>query len=97
MEPIDQIRPGNTDDQDDETGIELPEEESEETAATALLPLNFFQGREINPGTEIRVRIDKVLDGQAQVSFIGDEAGPDNDVDDFETDEGDEELAGYME
>lgn len=78
----------------DEIGMEVDEGGGEEES-TGLLPNSFFQGKELKPGTVCKVRIEKVLDGQVQVSYV-----PHNESEPAPGEEHDEpdddEMSGYM-
>lgn len=50
-------------------------EEGKSKAKTALLPLDFFQGKELQPGDTCTIRVEQVMDDQAAVSYVGDNAG----------------------
>jgi len=65
-----------------------------DTKGTALLPNDFFVGKELKPGHTCKVRIDRVLDGQCEVSYV-----PEDQRDEDDANEGyaDEEMQGYME
>lgn len=61
----------------DEAGA--AEEQSEPAAEksatkTALLPIDFFQGKELNPGDTCSVQIEKVEDDQVQVKYLSEGA-----------------------
>jgi hypothetical protein len=49
-----------------------PPEEGEEQAEskTALLPISFFEGKELTPGTECKVRVEGVQEDQVEVSYV---------------------------
>lgn len=56
---------------------EVPSKTSPETnektdsgESTALLPKAFFSGKELTPGNECKVRIQKVYDDQVEVSYV---------------------------
>jgi hypothetical protein len=51
-----------------------PQEEKSETK-TALLPLDFFQGKDLKPGDTCTIRVEQVMEDQASVSYMGDESG----------------------
>ncbi len=53
----------------DDAGMEVdnPTEGSEQTA---LLPIDFFQGKDLEPGSECKVRVSRVLDGQVEVTYV---------------------------
>jgi len=82
----------NRDEDADDIGMEVEQGSDEES--TGLLPTEFFQGKELKPGTVCKVRITQVLNGQVQVAYVphkevepapGEEVEPDDD-----------ELNGYM-
>lgn len=79
-------------DVEDDAGMEVsnPSESSEQTA---LLPTDFFQGKDLKPGAECKVRISRVLDGQVEVTYVAhdeEEVGEELEV-------SDEEMTGFME
>lgn len=77
----------------DDMGMEITTPKSEEKASkTALIPNEFFGDKELKPGTECKVRIERVLDGQVQVSYVPHEEGPEL----GEEPEVDEEMSSYM-
>jgi len=88
----------NTDPEADEMGMEpVPEHQSEGESSTALLPLDFFTGGDIKPGSECRIRVERVLDGQAEVTYLQhDEESPEEDLGESPEQSGDDEMAGYM-
>jgi hypothetical protein len=49
-------------------------EAAESTSKTALIPIDFFQGKELNPGDTCEVQIEKVEDDQVQVKYLSEEA-----------------------
>jgi hypothetical protein len=53
---------------------DTPTEEKSETK-TALLPIAFFQGKKLKPGTTCSVRIESVHDDQCEVSYVPHESG----------------------
>jgi len=68
----------------DEADSGNPNESAEESAPAyddqpasqiALLPTDFFGGKNLQPGDTCNVKIVKVLDGQVQVSYEGQEEG----------------------
>jgi hypothetical protein len=77
--------------EDDDSGMQL-DEPAEASTKTALLPTTFFAGKPLEPGTECKIRIERVLDGQAEVSYVPHESAPE----DIEVPEGDDEMSGYM-
>lgn len=76
----------------DDVGMEVDNPTGEESS-TALLPTDFFQGKDLKPGAECKVRISRVLDGQVEVTYVAHsepemgEEGPTG---------GDEEMTAYM-
>lgn len=87
---MDQNNPAPETDEDDNSGMEL---EPRDDTKTALLPLEFFQGKDLQPGSECRIKIERVLEGQAEVSYVPHDSAPDVTASEPE---GDEEMAGYM-
>lgn len=86
------LPPGAPDTGGDDMGMEISTPQSEEKASnTALIPTEFFGDKELTPGTECKVRIERVLDGQVQVSYV-----PHGDSDGLEEPDGDEEMESYM-
>ena len=80
--------------EDDDVGMEV-EASPKDSGRTALLPLDFFQGKELKPGSECKIRIGRLLEGQAEVIYVNHEAeGPSPGEE--EPEEADEEMAGYM-
>ena len=70
---------GNEDLYSDSAPAEAPVEEAEENPAerdgsTAVLPKDFFQGKELTPGTVCSVKIERVHDSQVEVSYVPHEA-----------------------
>lgn len=49
-----------------------PEAEPAESKGTktTLIPIDFFEGKELEPGTTCEVRITKVHDDQAEVEYV---------------------------
>lgn len=37
---------------------------------TALLPIDFFEGKDLEPGTECKIRITKVHDDQVEAEYV---------------------------
>lgn len=92
METANYSAPGGPDEGDD-MGMEIPAPKSEEKAAkTALVPTEFFGGKELAVGTECKVKVDRILDGQVQVSYVQHEEGPEL----GEEPDDDEEMSQYM-
>ena len=44
--------------------------EQQDNQAAAVLPKDFFQGKDLKPGTECKVRIERVMDDEVQVSYV---------------------------
>ena len=68
---------GNEDLYSDSAPAEAPVEEAEtesEGGSTAVLPKDFFQGKELTPGTVCSVKIERVHDSQVEVSYVPHEA-----------------------
>lgn len=87
------IQPQSPDADDDDMGMEVDQDGDE--SSTGLLPTSFFQGKELKPGTVCKVRIEKVLDGQVQVSYVPhNETSPAPGEEPEEPD--DAEMSGYM-
>ena len=79
---------------EDDAGMEV-DNPSESEASTALLPNDFFQGKELKPGTECKVRSERVLDGQVEVTYVAHESEePEVGA---EPEPADEEMTSYME
>lgn len=63
---------------DMETEVEETETtETEETESKAdsaetpgLLPKDFFHGKELKPGTVCEVKVERILDGQVEISYV---------------------------
>lgn len=49
-----------------------PAEEKDE-AKTALIPIDFFQGKDIAPGSTCTIRIEQAMDDQVSVSYVSSE------------------------
>jgi len=62
---------------------------------TALLPMDFFQGKELKPGSVCKIKIGRLLEGQAEVMYVSDE-GEAPSPGEEEPEEADEEMSGYM-
>lgn len=75
----------------DDVGMEVDNPTGEESS-TALLPTDFFQGKDLKPGLECKVRISRVLDGQVEVTYV-----PHSEPEIGESQSGgDEEMTAYM-
>lgn len=80
----------------DDAGMVIDTPTSESKAKrTALVPSEFFGDKELTPGTECTVKIDRVLDGQVQVSYVEHEAEEASEFGE-EDETADSEMAGYM-
>lgn len=77
--------------EDDDSGMELDTPERE-TTKTALIPIGFFEGKSLEPGTECRIRIERVLEGQAEVSYVPHESEPEMEA----AQAGDDEMSEFM-
>ena len=58
-------------------GSEAPEESREPAegrSKTALLPIDFFQGKPLEPGTTCSVKVEEVYEDQVSVSYVPHEA-----------------------
>lgn len=87
----------DTEDQSSDTsGIEMdfssPSKGQE--SKTALIPIDFFQGKDVQPGSECKIKVSRVLDGQAEVTYMSNDQEPD--IDEIPEQSGDDEMAGYM-
>lgn len=88
--------PGDAPEAGDDVGMELDNPTGEE-GSTALIPTDFFQGRDLKPGSECKVRVRRLLKGQAEVEYVGDDDSEPDPGDESEPAEGeDEEMSGYM-
>jgi hypothetical protein len=58
---------------DGEDFAEAPEAEASPASAetrTALIPIDFFEGKDLEPGTECTIRIAKVHDDQVEAEYV---------------------------
>ena len=67
MDTQNQVEPGYGD--EDDVGMEVPEAPKDDSR-TALLPLDFFQNKELKPGAVCNIKISRILDGQAEVTYV---------------------------
>ena len=44
--------------------------EHQDDQATAVLPKSFFQGKDLKPGSQCMVEIQRVMDDEVQVSYV---------------------------
>ena len=59
---------------DEPESVDSPSEESGESGEkTALIPISFFQGKELEPGSTCSVKVVSVEDDQVQVSYVAHE------------------------
>jgi hypothetical protein len=76
-----------------------PQEEKSEKKP-ALLPLSFFQGKELKPGDTCTIQIQQVMDDQASVSYVGSdpeeqgETAPDSETTEPSTPPASEDMMG---
>lgn len=59
---------------EDPMAAEKPVEEPSDTN-TALIPIDFFQGKELTPGSTCTIRVAQVMDDQVSVEYVGSEGG----------------------
>lgn len=45
-------------------------ENAESTTKTTLIPIDFFEGKDLEPGTECKIRITKVHDDQVEAEYV---------------------------
>jgi hypothetical protein len=55
---------------DEGAAPEAPEPTDKEGARTALLPIDFFQGKTLEPGSTCSVKVEKVMEDQVSVSYV---------------------------
>jgi hypothetical protein len=93
METYNQAQPNGADEGDD-MGMDVPDQPKDESR-TALLPLDFFQTKELKPGAVCKIKISRILDGQAEVTYVRHEEAPAPGEEEEELVE-DPEMAAYM-
>lgn len=49
-------------------------EEPKDEAKTALIPIDFFQGKELTPGSTCEIKVEQVMDDQVSVSYVAHES-----------------------
>lgn len=76
----------------EETESDAPAKSSE-SGSPGLLSKGFFQGKDLKPGTICKIKIEKLTDGQALVSYVPHESKDDDEVEVKETSEVDELMA----
>lgn len=81
------------DETDSEIEGEGDESKSELASNPGLLPKSFFEGKDLEPGTVCRVKIEKVYDDQVSVKYLPHEA--ESDREDMMP-EGDKDLEEMM-
>ncbi len=52
----------------DKSPGEATEHQSDQS--TGLLPKSFFEGKELTPGTVCKVKIERVLDDEVEISYV---------------------------
>ncbi len=67
-----------------------PPESDKDGERTALLPIDFFQGKTLEPGSTCSVRIDKVFEDQVSVTYV---PHREEEAEEVATPEGDEYLS----
>jgi hypothetical protein len=78
----------------DDMGNVVDNPTGDEAEKTALLPTDFFQGKDLQPGSTCKVRISRVLDGQVEVTYV---PHGDDELEGGQAPQGgDEEMEGYM-
>jgi hypothetical protein len=75
----------------EETAAES-DSKSSESGSPGLLPKGFFQGKDLKPGTICKIKVEKLTDGQALVSYVP-HGTKDEDVEVEETSELDEMMS----
>ncbi len=93
MDTLNQVAPNGGDDGDD-MGMEVPESPKDDSR-TALLPLDFFQSKELKPGAVCKIKISRILEGQAEVTYVPHDEAPAPGEEEEEIVE-DPEMAAYM-
>lgn len=76
--------------------MEVPDQPKKDESRTALLPLDFFQGKDLKPGTVCKIKISRILEGQAEVTYVPHNEAPAPGEEEEEPMVGDEEMASYM-
>lgn len=53
-------------------GDQAPDEskQTQDDSQTGVLPKDFFQGKDLKPGAECKVRIEQVMDDEVAVSYV---------------------------
>ena len=53
-------------------GDQAPDDakQHQDDAQTGVLPKDFFQGKDLKPGTECKVRIEQVMDDEVAVTYV---------------------------
>lgn len=47
-----------------------PKDEARKSERTALLPISFFEGKELTPGTECKIKVQGVQEDQVEVAYV---------------------------
>lgn len=92
MDTQNQVQPGDGD--EDDVGMEVPDSPKDDSR-TALLPLDFFQGKDLKPGSVCKVKISRLLEGQAEVTYVPHNEAP-SPGEEPEEPEADEEMENYL-
>jgi hypothetical protein len=58
------------DTEDTEITEEGDEGKSDSASTPGLLPKDFFHGKKLEPGVICKIKVEKVLDGQIEVSYV---------------------------
>jgi len=94
MDTYNQATPDGGD--DDDVGMEIPETTPKDDARTALIPLDFFQNKELKPGSVCKIKISRLLEGQAEVTYVPHEAPAPGEEEEEAAEPPDEEMSEYM-
>lgn len=52
------------------TETEETESKADSAGTPGLLPKDFFHGKELKPGTVCEVKVERILDGQVEISYV---------------------------
>lgn len=94
MDTYNQATPDDGD--GDDVGMEIPETTPKEDARTALIPLDFFQSKELKPGAVCKIKISRLLEGQAEVTYVPHDEAPAPGEEPDGDEAVDPEMAEYM-
>jgi len=92
MDTQNQVEPSYGD--EDDVGMEVSDS-PDDSNRTALLPLDFFQNKELKPGTVCKIKISRILEGQAEVNYVPHDEAPAPGEEEEEPDS-DDEMSSYM-